>query len=138
MGYLFIYLFLFFLIFICSGFCHTLKWNNDGFTCVRSKLQDWVEWKINIWQIVRTIYNPENVFMFTNSLFKKLVFNTSLFMVFIWCYGERNSCPQESQNLREKTDTYINNYIIIVSITAGGCEWTRRQKKQIIITIVCN
>ena len=27
----FIYLFL---IFICSGFCHTLKWNSHGFTCV--------------------------------------------------------------------------------------------------------
>ena len=26
----FIYLF----IFICSGFCHTLKWNSHGFTCV--------------------------------------------------------------------------------------------------------
>ena len=24
----------FFLIFICSGFCHTLKWNSHGFTCV--------------------------------------------------------------------------------------------------------
>ena len=29
--YLFIYYFLFF---ICSEFCHTLKWNSHGFTCV--------------------------------------------------------------------------------------------------------
>ena len=28
--YLFIYLFIYF---ICSGFCHTLKWNSHGFTC---------------------------------------------------------------------------------------------------------
>ena len=26
--------FFLFLIFICSGFCHTLKWNSHGFTCV--------------------------------------------------------------------------------------------------------
>ena len=25
---------LFFFFFICSGFCHTLKWNSHGFTCV--------------------------------------------------------------------------------------------------------
>ena len=24
----------FFFFFICSGFCHTLKWNSHGFTCV--------------------------------------------------------------------------------------------------------
>ena len=27
-------LFFLFLFFICSGFCHTLKWNSHGFTCV--------------------------------------------------------------------------------------------------------
>ena len=40
--YLFIYLFcstgledsLFIYLFICSGFCHKLKWNSHGFTCV--------------------------------------------------------------------------------------------------------
>ena len=26
--------FLFFSFFYCSGFCHTLKWNSHGFTCV--------------------------------------------------------------------------------------------------------
>lgn len=63
--------------------------------------------------------------MFTNSFFKKNLFLTPpLFMVLIWHYGKRNSCPKESQNLREKTDTYINNYIVTVSITSGGCEWT--------------
>ena len=25
---------LFFFFFICSGFCHTLKWNSHGFTCI--------------------------------------------------------------------------------------------------------
>ena len=25
---------LYFIFFICSGFCHTLKWNSHGFTCV--------------------------------------------------------------------------------------------------------
>ena len=38
--YIFLNFFLFFLIkkkiffFICSGFCHTFKWNSHGFTCV--------------------------------------------------------------------------------------------------------
>ena len=27
-------LFFFFFFFICGGFCHTLKWNSQGFTCV--------------------------------------------------------------------------------------------------------
>ena len=25
---------IYFLFFICGGFCHTLKWNSQGFTCV--------------------------------------------------------------------------------------------------------
>ena len=28
------FLFFFFIFFICSEFCHTLKWNSHGFTCV--------------------------------------------------------------------------------------------------------
>ena len=30
----FIFLYFFFFFFYCSGFCHTLKWNSHGFTCV--------------------------------------------------------------------------------------------------------
>ena len=28
------FFFFFFFFFFCSGFCHTLKWNSHGFTCV--------------------------------------------------------------------------------------------------------
>ena len=33
--------FFFFFIFICSGFCHTLKWNSHGFTRVRRFFTSW-------------------------------------------------------------------------------------------------
>ena len=33
--YFLLYLYcIYFIIFYCSGFCHTLKWNSHGFTCV--------------------------------------------------------------------------------------------------------
>ena len=34
MAFLFFYFYLFIIFFYCSGFCHTLKWNSHGFTCV--------------------------------------------------------------------------------------------------------
>ena len=30
----FFFLFIYLFCFICGGFCHTLKWNSQGFTCV--------------------------------------------------------------------------------------------------------
>ena len=32
--FFFLFLFFFIIFFYCSGFCHTLKWNSHGFTCV--------------------------------------------------------------------------------------------------------
>ena len=36
-----LYFILFIYLFICSGFCHTLKWNSHGFTCVPHNLCFW-------------------------------------------------------------------------------------------------
>ena len=33
-SYYFFFIYFYFYFFICGGFCHTLKWNSHGFTCV--------------------------------------------------------------------------------------------------------
>ena len=42
----FIY-FIIIIIFYCSGFCHTLKWNSHGFTCVPHPA-----FHVNLWPII--------------------------------------------------------------------------------------
>ena len=62
----FFFLSLLLLLFICSGFCHTLKWNSHGLTCVpTSGHTHWGNqiWKRHVHPNVHhsTVYNNQNM-----------------------------------------------------------------------------
>lgn len=73
-----------------------------------------MERKINSWQVGRTTDNPGNAFISVHSFIKTFVLTPTLFMVLIWNCGEREMYALKNhKNLKEKTDTYISNYIVI-------------------------
>lgn len=80
----------------------------------QTQFHERIEIKINSWQVGRTTENPGNTFISIHPFIKTFVLTSTQFMVPTQNREEREMYALKiHKNLKEKTDTYINNYNII-------------------------